>query len=296
MGKKKKSNYFKENLHNIINSVGIIIALIISIYSYNQNEKIAIKSGAYDKGSLSFLFGNYPIVPEMKYDVYFGVNLNEKDLNFTNLPVGIINTGKKTVEEVSLFYRYPNATQIAVPDSLFEIKTVLIENLKRKFEKADKFDNISFNVGKMNPNLPINAGDLIFLNKETKQNFTFPVKTKDSVTVIAKTEVSYSFPFNIMLTGKDIESTNYSFNLNIRNEVQLNKLIKQIINEKLQEKKKGITNPTFFVTIPSIEKKQNGINIHNSDSSNTLLIQFDKEFENYIIYNSNGEINKVFSI
>lgn len=292
----KKEGLLKKNLFNIINSSGVILAIIISLYSYNQNEEIAEKSGAFDKGKLNVFFGDYALTPYCNYDLYYGVDIKKNDLNFAKLPIEIINSGNKTIEDVSLYYQYPTRT-ISLSDSLIKMETMFIDEIERKYQRDYKHDNISYNIGKLNPYFFIGSGDIIYINGETKGKYKTLVKTKDNKEIILTTEAYFSYPFSVAITGKDIETTNYTFNLKIRKENNLEELIQQIVEERLQEFRKGRKgNTSFFVTVPTISKKYESIKILESNPSKTFLVQFDEDFKHVLIINTDGSIKNISTI
>ena len=89
-------------------------ALIVAIWSIKSSEHVAEKSGAFDKGNLQLSFAGYLINSDNEFDVYYGVNFADSSLHFGNLPIGIHNLGKKTLDNVNMIIKYPHMAHIAL--------------------------------------------------------------------------------------------------------------------------------------------------------------------------------------
>ena len=261
-GFNKFSKIDKLNLTlGIISIVGVIVSICISVWSINVGERIAEKSGAFDKGELQLSFGGYFIQPDVAFDVYYGVDFSDSTvLHFATLPFSIHNLGKKTIENANIIIKYPHVAKIAVVDSLIKFSALSTEPIERKFATVEPYDQVIFKLNSLNPKYSIEAGELICLQKETILNDVFPVKTKDSATVNVSVSAKYSYPIVVGLTAKDIMTSQYNFILNYRKETDLNKLINDIIKEKLSQKDKSKLTKQFFVIIPT-QTELNGSNL-----------------------------------
>jgi hypothetical protein len=280
----------------IFNFIAVIASIFISIWGVNQSETIAKKSGAFDKGDLKFSFGGYFLLPNKTYDVYVGVNFADSSLHFGTLPFGIHNWGKKSVEDISLIIKYPNMANISVTDSLINQKNIFLDKFERKFQIDEPFDLVSYNLRSINPNFSVETPDLICFNKETKYSALIPVRTKDDYEINVQTNFSYTFDIFVGLTAKDIDTESFKFNLNLRNQINLETFINSIITEKLETKKKKEILPSFIVIIPKVSKtigkEKEKITFLESSMSTTLLCQFDKDFKSVLILNQDGTLNK----
>ena len=94
-------------------------------------------------------------------------------------------------------------------------------------------------------------------------------------------------------------TSQYNFILNYRKETDLNKLINDIIKEKLSQKDKSKLTKQFFVIIPT-QTELNGSNLKlalmNSNSNNTLFCQFKKDMTSVAVMNQDGTIQKIIPL
>jgi len=146
-----------------------------------------------------------------------------------------------------------------------------MKEFQRKFEHSPTVDRVSFYIDKLNPNLHMNLGDVIFFPKETKIKTDLELTSKDSVKVPISVEADYIIPIRVATTASDLMSKNYLFNLNILNEANLDLLIDKIIIEKKNEMAKNKNfDDTFFIVIPKVESSKNRITMLKADSFTTL--------------------------
>ncbi len=293
----KLSKIDKFNLGlGIFNFVAVIASIFISIWGVNTSERIAERSGAFDKGELKLSFGGYFIYPNIDFDVYYGVDFSDSSLHFATLPLGMHNTGKKTIENANMLIKYPSIAHIAMEDNYMKYESVFTDPFDRKFATVEPYDQVSIKFNTINPNFSIQSNDLICIQNETIYRGTFPVMTKDSVKLNINAAMQYSYPIQIALTAKDIVTEQYSFVLNYRKEADLNELIKKIIREKLSDKNKEKVITSFFVIIPKVNKVQKvknySLTFMNSDASNTLFCEFDKTMKFVAVMNQDGTLQQ----
>lgn len=297
----ESSNTSKFNKYlGIINVLLFIFAILISIWTVKHNDSVDEKSGKFDKGDLKLSFGGYFVLPNKDFDVFMGVNFSDSTLHFGTLPLGLHNWGEKTVENIGLLIKYPHIANIAIKDSLIKVEGLFTDEIKRNFYKAEPYDQVMYSVKTINPNFSVETGDLICLREETKNSAIIPVKTKDNARINFSTSFSYSYSITVGIMAKDIKTETFTFHLSIRNQSNLDSFIKEIILEKLEAKKKGEICQAFFVIIPKlikiIGKDRAKVSFLESNSSNTLLCQFDDEFKTLIILNQDGTINKLMKL
>jgi hypothetical protein len=281
----------------IINTIAVIIAIWIAVLGINSNEKIAEKSGVFDKGELKLSFGGYLILPDVDYDVYYGIDFSDSSLHFATLPISLHNSGKKTIEDLSLIYKYPHLANIAV-DSLIEFEYIFDDKFERRYNTVEPYDQVLYKLNSIHPNYSVQIGDLICLQGETILHDKKPVEFNDGGVLDISTSIKYGFQLNVGLIARDTEASYYSFILNYRNESNLDNLVKQILNDKLSQTGKVIKN--FFVIIPKIQnsvgENDTKITLMSSDASNTLFCHFDESMENVFIRNQDGGIEQIFKI
>lgn|GEM_PF-4196401 len=300
--KKKTSSIEKFNLGlGIFNFIGLIVSISIAIWAIKSNESIAEKSGAFDKGELKISFGGYFLESDSKYDVYYGINFKDSTMHFTGLPIGVHNQGKKTLENINILFKYPHLANLAVKDSYFELKSIFTDSIERKFLTVEPFDEVCYKLHNINPNFSILVDDPFYLRKETTEEVVVPVVTKDNKKMNISASYAYAYKILIGVTGKDINSQKFDFNLNYRNETDLNKLLNKIIKEKITEaRKSGKMNLGFVLVIPKVrevlEQKNIKISQMTSDETTTLYCEFDNEIRKVSIMNQDGTLQREIAL
>jgi hypothetical protein len=294
--KKKTSKIEKFNLGlGIFNFIGLIVSISIAVWAIKSNESIAEKSGVFDKGELKVSFGGYFFESDSEYDVYYGINFKDSTMHFAGLPIAVHNQGKKTLENINILFKYPHVANLAVQDSLFELKSIFIDSIERKFLTVEPFDEVCYKLHNINPNFSILVDDQFYLRKETISEVVVPVATKDNKKINVSTSYKYAYKILIGVTGKDVNSQRFNINLNYRNETDLNKLLHKIIKEKVSEAaKSGQMNLGFVLVIPKVREvlKQKNIKISQmtSDETTTLYCEFDKEISKVSLMNQDGSV------
>src|SRR5688572_24896373 len=92
----KTNNGKNENIATVVSIVGACISgvsLYIVIWSIYKTEEIAQRSGAFDKAELKLSLGDYSILPDQSYEIYYGLTSNDSTLNLVPLPTEIFNSG-----------------------------------------------------------------------------------------------------------------------------------------------------------------------------------------------------------
>lgn len=301
--KKKISNIEKFNLGlGIFNFLGLIASISIAVWAIKSSENIAEKSGAFDKGELKVTLGGYWLENNSNYEVYYGIDFKDSTMiHLSSLPIGIHNQGKKTLESVNVLFKYPHEGRLAIQDNIFELQSIFTDSIERKFLTVKPFDEVCYKLNNINPNFSILVDDPFRLKEETIENMIIPVTTKDNKKINVSTSFSYAYKILLGVTGKDIESQKFNISLHYRNETNLNKLLKRIIEEKkIEISKSGQINSGFLIVIPKLREilQQNEIKISQmtSDETTTIFCLFDKEFKNVLIMNQDGSAQKQIPI
>lgn len=304
MPAKKFTKIDKFNIgFGIVNLVGVIIAISISIWGVKKSESIAEKSGAFDKGNLQLSLAGYFINPSTEFDIYFGLGFSDTSLHFIEMPVKIYNNGKKTVADVNLFFKYLHLFNIALNDSIIKYDGAGISQVKRTMTTNLPYDQVSFFMGDLNPNMSVNPNEFICaLKEETRGEVSVPVYTKDSVLLNVSASYTYSYPTIISLTGKDIISQVYQVGVNYRKETDINALVKRVLEEKksLRDKKNSSWANSFFVIIPkkkeTIGEGPYKITILDSSEDSVLFCQFDTGEKHLVVLTADGKAKQLIDL
>jgi len=292
----------KMDIFNIVLGILNVILLTITIVYANKaiksNENIALKSGSYDKGEIVISFGGFFIKPNEVYDVYYGFDtLSDSVLHLTGYPLGIHSKGKKTVENISVHFKYPHLMRMAVGDSLLEFSNNLI-NLERYFQTVEPYDQVLYKINSIDPGASLGVGD-IFATTETTRLINVDAKTADDYDVSALVKYDFWCKTEVIITGKDIDALYYKFRLKFQQVSSLEELIVEVaptIKENILSQKQN--HNYFFVTMPtineSVETELGVINMSHSKEDNTVLCIFDKDLKTIRVRNQEGmEIRKI---
>lgn len=290
------TNYDKANLRTSIASLIVaIIAIIISIYAICSQEDIAEKSGAFDKSDLKLSFGEYHLSEDMDYDINYGISFSNNTANFVSLPLMVSNEGRKSAENLEVFYKYPYESHILVDSMYLNIES-LKSGLSRKTNNYPPFGQTTLYTDAINPNISIRIGDVINLQDETKMLIDYPTKTKDSIDVNIKAEAIYSIITQVAITAKDNIAKSYRFNLGTYNTIDYKNLAKTIITNNVKSK----DLKSFFIVIPTNNtpiKFKNPNRVINQYRSEEIYYYYFNNIKNqYESITSNGEIREIIEL
>lgn len=295
MGKKSKTKITNMEVASVIIA---IIAVGISIWSVYKSEDIAKKSGAFDKGELKLSIDNFNILETETYDVYFGINFKQNELNLLEFPISVTNIGNKTVEEIVLTSNYPSVMKVAIDNDLIKITSILGDDIKRKYFSSKLFDQVSLNLKSLNPSVTVNMNDLISAQETFINNQKVSAKTKDGKNINLSISASFDYKIITTLNAKDITSQNFQFNVQNINSINFQEVLKLAVKSKLSKKEKSFINRPFIIFIPEVENINGAENIKINQlkivQNSGCLFKFDDEMKYLIQYNHDRTIKSIF--
>jgi len=293
MNKMNNADKFNIGL-GIVNIIMLFITIIISIKAIKSNELIAMKSGSYDKGIIKMSLGGFLIKSDSEYDIYYGFeNFSDSILHLTNYPLGIHNTGKKTIDNVRVYFQYPHFMKMAMEDTLLLFNDKLT-NIERIFQTVEPYDQILYRINSIDPGFSIGISDIFAVKESSTGSVNVDAKTADNYDVSVLVNYEYAFKTQVTFTGKDIEALRYYFNLNFQKVSSIEELILKVapnIRESILSQKSN--RNYFFIVMPTIRediKTDLGvINMTESKGDNTFLCEFDNAIETIHVINQSGE-------
>lgn len=296
-----------EKLNTALGIAGIIIG-IFSVYytqrSIKSNEEIAVKSGAFDKPRPSFGFGNYNITP-LDIDtinVIYGANCTEKSVNFSFLPLNIVNTGAKNAEDVKLVISYPRISGLALTDSNLGRINETITNARRTFDTTRSTIEVFYQIQTINPSLELSI-DEPFILRKTELNNVIDVPTKNGV-IQYQYSLTYSNIISLGLLSRDFPAIGKKLAVSCIQESNLDSIVCMHMKSCKKEdkvrstfiviprkneilKNDSVTLNTYEVgneTIYYLEHKNDSdgdniiVGIYGGDTRLTKLMVFNKDF------------------
>ena len=278
----------------IINVVILIVSIVFANKAIKSNEDIATKSGSYDKGEIKITFGGYSVVSDNVYDVYYGFeNISDSVLHFTNYPLAIHSEGKKTVEKLSLHFKYPHIMNMAiVEDSSIRLNNNLFDS-ERLFQTIEPYDHIMYKIHSLDPGISLGIGD-IFVVRESSREMNVDATTADNYDISLLVNFEIASRTQVVLAGKDIDALQYDFNLNFQKVSSLEELILKVapnIKKSILAKEKN--RGYFFIVMPTIIEEIKTdlgvINMSHSKGDNTFLCVFDNTLKTISVVNQSGK-------
>jgi hypothetical protein len=271
------------------------IAIGIGIWAIYSQEKIAKKSGAFDKSNITLTLGNYTINESIDYNVYYGIPILQKNINLVSLPITVNNTGEKSAENVEIYYKYPYESGLLIDQENLDIES-FNKDIQRSTINTPPFAQASIKFKLINPNTSINANDIINIQDETSIYVETPVKTKDNRNINLLTYAKYSIITQVSLTAKDIKAKGYRFNISIVSQDNLNHIVKNIVTD--QNTTKFLKD--FFVIIPNNNQKQNfqkeGVIMNQYKSENIYFFRYDSTGKKIALLNELGLQENIFDV
>ncbi|NIJ46599.1 hypothetical protein FHR24_003089 [Wenyingzhuangia heitensis] len=187
-----------------------IIAILISFYSIYNENKIAKKSGNFDKGKLKLKLGYFKLNSEKTSIVILVNESNENNILFTGIPFEIDNEGNANVLDCGLTMTYPKINGEIAVDAMkyFEYNQNPID-FKREFYEEDKFDYILYKIKKIQPGEIFSFFELTsFRNTIIKDKVE--TKDKDSIPMIVSYEMKIAYNSKINLKADNLNALNYN--------------------------------------------------------------------------------------
>jgi len=300
--REKFTNADKINLKfNFLNLLIAILSIGISIWAILSNEKIAQKSGAFEKGELRLALGGYDLSTHLEkdIDIYYGVN--DTSLHYASFPIVVCNSGEKTVENIKLILNYPhntlypyNGLYTAIHDSIINCESI-IENVNRKLQIDGEDELVLYPIKSINPKLSVAIEEIFSVDKSLIGAYQISWMNGN---IPKKGKVFYSEPatINVMLTAENMPIKTLQFNINFRFGNDLIKLAQQVIKERLDANRSSATRKAFYIVIPkagNVYKKFGLNNIYmDVDWSNTFYCEFDKK-ENFLRIIKDDDIQRI---
>jgi len=300
--KEKFSKADKINLRfNCFNLLIVILSIGISIWAIVSNERIAQKSGAFEKGELRLALGGYDLSTHLEkdIDVYYGVS--DTSLHYAAFPIVVCNSGEKTVEDIELILNYPhdtlypyNGLYTAIQDSIINCESI-IENVNRKLQIDGEDELVSYPIKSINPKLSVSIEEIFSVDKSLIGAYQISWMNGN---IPKRGKVFYSEPatINVILTAKNMPIKTLQFNINFRSGNDLTKLAQQVIKEKIDANKSSATRKAFYIVVPKVGKVYKKFGFNNTymdvDWSNTFYCEFDKK-ENSLRIIKDDDIQKI---
>jgi hypothetical protein len=278
-----------------------IAALSIPVLIQYRQEKVAEKSGDFDKGELVLSFAGYDVNEELnkhEIDVYYGIDFSDTSFHVVEFPVGVANKGNKTLEDVNLLLKYPHISRIAISDTIIKYKSPIDNKFSRKYTDGTRYDQVSFFIGDINPKTSSNTKEVIAAYKETKRSFPVEVYTKDSVKMTIDSKITFGYKIDVGVTSKDADPRTARLNVYYFNITNRDSLIAEVMNYKRVSKSKD-TNTwknNLCIIIPKIrdviKTKEGNIKIMEQDNDGTIVGALSTSENSYLLTGENYK--KVF--
>jgi hypothetical protein len=161
-----------------------------------------------------------------------------------------VNEGSKSLESVSVVFRYPQNFfhRRDLDEALsFEVKgpSGLIEP-KPSINRDDNFDYSSYRVSSLEPRVGLRISDPFYAAK-TQFKEDVPVTTRDKVSLVASVDVAYSINYLITTLAKDIPATNFSIKLALTKASTLEELQEFAVRTIVEPHQKHVRDELGFV-------------------------------------------------
>ena len=301
--KKKKEKYSKIDIFNlclgIVNFLGLIVSVIIAFLAIKSNEEIAEKSGAFDKGKLEMLFGGNTLEENSINSVYFGINLDQSEIISTSLPIKLNNIGQKSLENVNAIFKYSSFYEIAIKDYDYNHLKPFSDSVVRKYIKKNPYENIAYSFISLNPNQSINIDEFFLYKKDVFRPIksTYLSKTQDKTYEL---DLYNLCKINFEISSKDTKTCRYDFLIFTIEENNFNNFFDKLINIKRNEISFiSKTDKKFYVVLPKVGS-YNSYPVSKtetySDETTTFTCEFDDDYKNLNVYNSEGTFKKMFKL
>ncbi len=209
MPKKKKERRF-EMAHLAIGLGGILVGIFTTILTIKSSEKIAEKSGAFDKPQARLYIYNIGPRPNDNTFLCYGYSFRDSSMTIGRIPVVIENVGEKTINNLSLTFRYPNVLRRKALEKMEMITTGLFEKKQEIYKgisRIGNFDYVSYQFPSLNPGQSIGINEPIFIFETTARGL---IEMDESLLAY---QATYLFELAMTLSGTDIPSQDFAVSL-----------------------------------------------------------------------------------
>ncbi|MEW8237326.1 MAG: hypothetical protein AB2727_03960 [Candidatus Thiodiazotropha taylori] len=191
----------------IIGVIGILVGIFgvaVSILSIRSSVDIAERSGSFEKGELVARIARQDVGTKREpINIIFGIDFNEVNSNLVigHFPLAILNSGKKSINNITVTYQYHESfSRHAFEHLSFEAEgTYEVKELDRSFSKMGSQHYASYRLRHLAPGMSFGLNDPIALHK-TEVTEKIPLEGSAYLPVTLK---FWRF-FDILITAQDL--------------------------------------------------------------------------------------------
>lgn len=260
-----------ENMKNTIlnkGSVGILVGIagvVVALFSIKISVDIATRSGNFEKGELVARIARLDVGEKsVPINIVFGVDLQKtkNDIVIGHFPLTLFNTGKKSINEVTVTYQYHEIYRRHAFEHMDFITAGAFESkeLDRSFSKIGTQHYASYRLPHLAPGMSFGLNDPIGLQKT---EFTEVIPLSDGA--LLPVTFKYGLTFDILITAKDLPRIKTAIKLHVidaKNKYDLMDKFKK--DFAYSEAEKLRTNSSFVEYLGHI--------LFNRETKNAVLI------------------------
>jgi hypothetical protein len=240
--------------------VFMVITIIISIWSVQENKLVAIQSGAFEEAVPELKILNYTLNPNVKTELIFGKPEIENALQLGRLPILINNTGEKSLRNVTVTYRFPIIGNLCLDDESFPFNiegTYIKGGVVRTVSTIEPFVYISHFYERINPEQKLLMQEPFRLCQTLIQDtISFPV-IDGRFGFNYKAE--YRFEIVITVSADDTKTIDYKIKVGCINADDMEILKKkyvQYVNELSKQQRNGTKFFKYFKSLLFDKKRE----------------------------------------
>jgi hypothetical protein len=185
--------------------VTIGMTIFLTKWTITSQYDVALKSGSLDRPDPCLYFGNHKLSPSSETRIVYGSLFENDSPIIAFLPLELRNEGKKTLKDVSITVRYPQAPNMLLSE--VDVKGAGIfskENPERTTSQRYPFQYASWHTTGVHPNVLLGIAEPFGL-VETKPI----VRTFREGNQWYRADTEYSLHILITVTAEDVQAQDY---------------------------------------------------------------------------------------
>jgi hypothetical protein len=191
----------------LLGGIASTLGFIGGIWAVRSSESIANRSGAFDKAQISVLVGGNRLTPGLRANLVYGLPFESKSAAIVDIPIIVVNAGKRAAKGLSLTLRCPTFVTIT-DDAHGEVVTTgtlpMTRQPERHITPAGNSSYIIWSLPEMNPGVALALDEPVMLKETAIEG---AAQTKDGAMVGYRVE--YALDVMISVSSEDEAVVDY---------------------------------------------------------------------------------------
>jgi hypothetical protein len=243
----------------VAGTVSGVIGTIVAVWAIKSANRIADRSGAYDRPKLLLSIGPFQVNPDEHHKIVYGFPFESNQRQIMTIPIGIGNAGEKDLSDISVMLRYRRVHQLAVSDDIIGISDLPAGHVVRSYREDEHFSHVTYRISNINPEVRVRLEDPITISSDTVAHPEVSAKTSDNVKVRVNVRIFWMMEVLVTVVAKDQSPVNMELTIGAFKANSIDDLIRTYTKEMRGEIPPGIWRRLLSILsttlgMPSVEE------------------------------------------